>query len=232
MKWRREFGADSLQESDIDQSLLDANIMHFNQEADVFGRPVAIVYVTNHDRRKFGQKDLRKFAVFQMERGIKLLPPGLESFSLIFDIANFGTKNMDLSFVQFLATTLEQYYPERLGILLLFNAPWVFNGFWKLVKPLLDENVATKIQFANGEEIFKLAAKEKLPKRLGGLLEDLPGPTLVSYGRSTGHRRGPSTSSDITSFIEDTLPLTSAALEVRLFFFLFPSFSSGSLRSL
>lgn len=217
MKWRKDFGASTLKESDIDHLIFDANILYFHKETDNEGRPAAIVHVSNHDRRKFDQQDLRKFAVYQMEQGIKRLPPGMESFSIIFDIADFGTKNMDLNFVQFLATALEKYYPERLGILVLFNAPWIFNGFWKLVKPLLDENVASKVRFANGEELFTYMAKEKLPRALGGLMPNHDGSsTLSAFPEPSNHLRQVSYS-DISvhegSVFHDSLT-SSAVLEV------------------
>jgi len=225
MKWRRDFGVDTLRESDIDPALFEANILYFNKETDVAGRPVAIAHVLNHDRRNFEAKEMRRFAVFHMERGIKLLSPGMEAFSLIFDLTNFGAKNMDLSFVQFLVSTLTRFYPERIAALVLYNAPWVFNGFWTLVKPLLDEHVTSVIHFANGEEIFKYVAKEKLPERLGGHLDDTLKPT-AHFGRPLGHQRNTSVSSATTSLTEestfyDSSP-SSAVLEVCLFELLCP----------
>jgi hypothetical protein len=48
--------------------------------------------------------------------------------------------------MQFLVTALERYYPEFLAGVLIYNAPWVFQPFWRMIRPWLDENVASKVR--------------------------------------------------------------------------------------
>lgn len=35
--------------------------------------------------------------------------------------------------------------PESLNVMLIHNAPWVFQGIWKLLAPMLDPVVRAKI---------------------------------------------------------------------------------------
>ena len=53
---------------------------------------------------------------------------------ILFDLTDFSAKHMDLAFVQFLVMALERYYPESLGVCLVYNAPWIFNPFWKVCR--------------------------------------------------------------------------------------------------
>ena len=63
----------------------------------------------------------------------------------------------------------EAYYPESLGVLLIHKAPWVFPQVWKLISPLLDPVVASKINFTKTEQdLMKFIPPEHLVKDLGG----------------------------------------------------------------
>jgi len=42
---------------------------------------------------------------------------------------------MDYQFVKNLIWLLSHYYPERLGVCLIINAPTVFYGCWAVIKP-------------------------------------------------------------------------------------------------
>src|SRR5256714_8052163 len=63
----------------------------------------------------------------------------------------------------------EAYYPESLGILLIHKAPWVFAQVWKIISPLLDPVVASKIHFTKTERDLKdFIPQENLIEELGG----------------------------------------------------------------
>ena|ERR1051325_11985534 len=63
----------------------------------------------------------------------------------------------------------EAYYPESLGILLIHKAPWVFPQVWKIISPLLDPVVASKIHFTKTEQdLMDFIPPEHLVEDLGG----------------------------------------------------------------
>jgi len=188
MKWRHEFGVEALRADNIDRVLMTSTLFYFNRYPDRQGRPVAIAHVINSEKRVLDPKEIRRFTVFQIEAGIKLLPKDVENLTLVIDLTQFGNKNMDVTYAQFLANCFDKYYPERLGVCLLYNAPWIFNSFWKLINTFLDDELSSKFVFVTNEEIFDYIDQNKLPKKLGGILED------AEYGHSQGHKRGGSSS--------------------------------------
>ncbi len=59
---------------------------------------------------------------------------------------------------------LEAYYPESLGVCLVLNAPMIFSGIWKVVKPLLDPVVAAKVVFTSYDKMHEYIPKDNLGK--------------------------------------------------------------------
>jgi len=63
----------------------------------------------------------------------------------------------------------EAYYPESLGFCLVHCAPWVFSVVWKVISPLIDPVVASKIKFTNGaNELLEYISSDTLLASLGG----------------------------------------------------------------
>jgi hypothetical protein len=66
---------------------------------------------------------------------------------IIFDLYGFETwmlpyihRNIDL---------LREHYPGRAGAFCFINAPALFRGVWKLISPWLDDELRSKVHFAN-----------------------------------------------------------------------------------
>ena len=63
----------------------------------------------------------------------------------------------------------EANYPESLGAILVYKAPWIFSGIWKIIKGWLDPVVASKIHFCSGEsELEQYIDRKHMLKELGG----------------------------------------------------------------
>lgn len=52
----------------------------------------------------------------------------------------------------FIVKCLEAYYPESLNVMLIHNPPWVFQGIWKLLGPMLDPVVRNKIEMTKSTD--------------------------------------------------------------------------------
>ena len=89
--------------------------------------------------------------------------------TVVFDMTDFSMANMDYAPVKFMIKCFEANYPESLGCILVYKAPWVFQGIWKIIKGWLDPVVATKVHFASTvEELQTWIPRSRIMKELGG----------------------------------------------------------------
>lgn len=71
--------------------------------------------------------------------------------------------------MQFMIQCFQNYYPESLGKCLVVNPSWLFSGFYKLIRPLLDPIVAAKVEIIqSNEELTKFIVPENLLKQFDG----------------------------------------------------------------
>jgi hypothetical protein len=84
-------------------------------------------------------------------------------------MTSFSMANMDYAPVKFMIKCFEANYPESLGAVLVYKAPWVFNAIWSIIRGWLDPVVAGKVHFAkNVEELEAFIPKSQIPTELGG----------------------------------------------------------------
>jgi len=98
-----------------------------------------------------------------------MVKPGVERGTVIFDLTGASLANFDYTFSRFMIHTMEAYYPESLGHCIIWSAPWIFQGAWRILSPLLDPVVHSKVHFCRTkEDLFKYIAPDQLQKRYGG----------------------------------------------------------------
>lgn len=91
------------------------------------------------------------------------------SQTLVFDLSEFSLANMDYTPVKFIIKCFEANYPESLGSVLVYKAPWIFQGIWKIIRGWLDPVVANKVQFCSGvDELQQWIPRSQIMKELGG----------------------------------------------------------------
>lgn len=84
-------------------------------------------------------------------------------------MTDFSLSNMDYTPIKFMIKCFEANYPESLGSVLVYKAPWVFNAIWKIIRGWLDPVVASKVHFAsNVDELNEFIPRSNIIKELGG----------------------------------------------------------------
>jgi hypothetical protein len=68
----------------------------------------------------------------------------------ILDYAGFGFKNMSVASSKEPLALLQAHYPERLHKVVMLNAPWIFGGFFVMLKPFVDAKTYAKAAFVRG----------------------------------------------------------------------------------
>ncbi|KAH7027406.1 CRAL-TRIO domain-containing protein [Microdochium trichocladiopsis] len=112
-------------------------------------RPVYIVKPRLHSPKTQTGRAMELYILHTIESIRMLVKDPFDTACLIFDLTGFGLRNMDFPAVKFLIQVFEARYPETLGVVLIHNAPWVFQGIWRIVKGWLDPVVASKIHFTS-----------------------------------------------------------------------------------
>ncbi|KAK7735642.1 Phosphatidylinositol transfer protein (PITP) [Cytospora paraplurivora] len=107
--------------------------------------------------------------VFMIERTVELMPPGQEMLALLINFKAGAAKGYSappISQAKEVIDILQTHYPERLGKALIINVPFLVNGFFKLIKPLLDPVTKEKMKF--NEDMKQYVPAEQLWTEFSG----------------------------------------------------------------
>lgn len=123
-----------------------------------------------HDKYAQTLEETTRYTVYLMELGRRLMLPSVETVTVIFDMADAPMASLDLGSMQFMIQCFQNYYPESLGKCLIVNPPWIFSGFYRMVRPLLDPVVAAKVEIVTpGPDMYKYVSPENLLEAFGGI---------------------------------------------------------------
>jgi len=165
--WRKEYGAEDIKLENVRHIIERGEVCP--NGIDKFGRPLIFANMKYHDP-KLGPL-LLQYQVYYIENLTKQMGDSLDTFTSIFNLEGFSNKNIDFNHTFNMINVFQNYYPERLGICFVINAPWFFGTIWKIVKPWLDKITASKIFFldADYKERFKeLIDEQFIPPEHGG----------------------------------------------------------------
>ncbi|KAB8226154.1 CRAL-TRIO domain-containing protein [Aspergillus novoparasiticus] len=141
----------------------------FFHGSDKSGRPICVVRARTHKPGAQTEKALNSYILWNIEVMRLLLVPPVETMTLIFDLTNFALSNMEYAPVKFIIECFQENYPESLGYMLFYNAPWFFSGIWKVIRGWLDPVVAAKVHFVNSvEDLEQFIDRSQIVKELGG----------------------------------------------------------------
>ncbi|KAK5133022.1 hypothetical protein LTR08_008227 [Meristemomyces frigidus] len=141
----------------------------FLHGTDKDGRPCCYVRARLHRQGEQSERSLEKFTVYAIETARMLLRSPVDTATIVFDMTDFSMANMDYTPVKFMIKCFEANYPESLGSVLVYKAPWIFQGVWKIIKGWLDPVVASKVHFAsNVDDLTAWIPRSHISKDLGG----------------------------------------------------------------
>ena len=66
-----------------------------------------------------------------MENAIVNLPENQEQMVWLIDFHGFNMSHISIKVTKETAHVLQEHYPERLGMAVLYDAPKIFEPFWK-----------------------------------------------------------------------------------------------------
>ncbi|KAF2155229.1 CRAL/TRIO domain-containing protein [Myriangium duriaei CBS 260.36] len=136
---------------------------------DTEDRPITVVRARLHHPNQETERSLEMYTVYVIETARMMLRPPVDTATIIFDMTGFSLSNMDYAPVKFMIKCFEANYPESLGSVLVYKAPWLFSGIWKIIRGWLDPVVASKVHFCSDEsELSQYVSRPHMLKELGG----------------------------------------------------------------
>lgn len=75
-----------------------------------------------------------KYLVYCMENAILNLPPEQEQMVWLIDFQGFNMSHISIKVTRETAHVLQDHYPERLGLAILYNPPKIFEPFFTVSK--------------------------------------------------------------------------------------------------
>ncbi|RKO85896.1 CRAL-TRIO domain-containing protein [Blyttiomyces helicus] len=129
---------------------------------DLAGRPLLFLVPRNENTKTYDRQV--RFVVWNLERTIRAMPPGIEHLTLVIDYENMSMFNAPpLSISKRVLSIIGDHYPERLGVSFVINPSWYLWGFFKLIGPFLDPVTRAKIRFVNLKKQHKVAEAKHQP---------------------------------------------------------------------
>ncbi|RDW83582.1 CRAL-TRIO domain-containing protein [Aspergillus mulundensis] len=127
----------------------------FVHGVDRMNRPVATIRIRLHRPGAQSEAALHQFITHLVECTRLVMSPGAES-------ADYGA-------VKFIIRCFEIYYPDSVGLILMHNAPRVFSGVWKIIKPWMAPRMVERIHFTRSvNDLDKFIDRDQILAELGG----------------------------------------------------------------
>ncbi|KAL4032134.1 hypothetical protein IC575_005198 [Cucumis melo] len=184
IRWREEFGIDSLVDENLGDDLEKVVYMHgYSREShpvcyNVFGEfqnkdLYSKIFSDEEKRNKF-----LRWRIQFLERSIRKLdfrPGGISTMFQVNDLKNSpgpGKRELRLATKQ-AVQVLQDNYPEFVAKQVFINVPWWYLVFYTMIGPFLTQRTESKFTFAgpskSAETLFKYISPEQVPIEYGGL---------------------------------------------------------------
>ncbi|KAG5556097.1 hypothetical protein RHGRI_006655 [Rhododendron griersonianum] len=183
LKWRLDYKPEKIQWEDVAHEAKIGKLYRANY-FDKHGRTVLIMrpglqFVSQRHSpllcKSTSSTEVQiKYLVYCMERAISDLKPDQKQMVWLIDFQGWNMSSISVKVTKETAHLLQERYPERLGLAILYDPPKVFESFWLLVKPFLEPKTYKKVKFVfrNDQQSWKIMEElfdmDKLESVFGG----------------------------------------------------------------
>ena len=168
--WRVAFPENKIQEEEIRMSL-NQNKMFLLRSKDKKGNTCLVMIGRRHRKADVTLEETQKAMVYVLDKVIG--PESMEKLTVIINLQGVGKDSLDIAGMKKVFETLQNYYPERLALLMNWQPPSIFYAIYRIVLPFVDANTKSKVSMAFTEAHLKDHFEmSELPSCLGGTGEE------------------------------------------------------------
>lgn len=149
LKWRAEYKPDEICWDQVAHEA-ETGKTYRASFCDKTGRPVLIMRPGRQNTKS--TKGQIQHLVYCMENAILNLPPGQDQMVWLINYEGFNLSHISVKVTKEAAHVLQNHYPERLGIAILYNPPKFFEPFYNMVKPFLEPKTNRKVKFVYSDD--------------------------------------------------------------------------------
>uniref|UniRef100_A0A5B7A4S0 Putative random slug protein 5-like n=1 Tax=Davidia involucrata TaxID=16924 RepID=A0A5B7A4S0_DAVIN len=149
LKWRLEYKPEEIRWDEVASEAETGKIYRSNY-VDKHGRTVLVMRPRCQNSKS--TRAQMRYLVYCMENVILNLPQDQEQMIWLIDFHGFNLSNISVKVTRETAHVLQDHYPERLGVAILFNPPKFFEPFWTVVKPFLEPKTVNKVKFVYSDD--------------------------------------------------------------------------------
>ena len=137
----------------------------------------------------------------------KMTGVNIETFMIVLDANGWilSLANSDAyTFMKALIKFDSDHYPERLGHLIIINAPSVLSMAWRVISQFLDDVTKMKIRIYGQNKLewmpalLQLIDESQIPEQFGGKMPDLPQELILTTMEPPPHLKGSGMGDDET----------------------------------
>ncbi|KAL5844240.1 hypothetical protein ACOSQ4_010198 [Xanthoceras sorbifolium] len=144
LKWRAEYRPEEIRWDEVAHEAETGKIYRSNY-VDKHGRTVLVMRPGCQNSKS--TKGQIRYLVYCMENAIVNLPPDQEQMIWLIDFRGYSLSQISLNLTRETANVLQNRYPERLGVAILYDPPKFFEPFWMVAKPFLESKTQDKVKF-------------------------------------------------------------------------------------
>ncbi|XP_043698273.1 phosphatidylinositol transfer protein 3-like [Telopea speciosissima] len=159
LKWRSEYKPEEIRWEEVAHEAETGKIYRLNY-VDKHGRSVLVMRPSCQNTKS--TKGQIRYLVYCMENAILNLSPEQEQMVWLIDFHGFNLSNISVKVTKETAHVLQEHYPERLGLAILYNPPRIFESFWRVVKPFLEPRTSRKVNFVYSGDLNTKKTMEDL----------------------------------------------------------------------
>ncbi|XP_065880686.1 uncharacterized protein [Euphorbia lathyris] len=159
LKWRAQHKPEEIRWEEVSHEAETGKIYRTNY-LDKHGRTVLVMRPSCQNTKSI--KGQIKYLVYCMENAVLNLAPGQEQMVWLIDFRGYNLTHVSLKVTKETAHVLQDHYPERLGLAILFNPPKFFEPFWMMAKAFLEPKTYNKVKFVYSDDLNSMKIMEDL----------------------------------------------------------------------